>query len=217
MKRHANKWLIIIICIQAIIGWSQQKSIDFIITKNGEKITGDIGIPLGDKNPRSINFRKSSQEGFTKLRPADISGFFKGGTHYQSAIVNVDTSYYKLDQLTPDKDPEYRSNTVYLKILAKGKKSLFQLTDQDGKTHFYIENNGIIPLVRRQYIIWYYRLENYEKRLAENSMYKGQLKAYLSDCKHIGKKLDKMLYLKGDFKKIFQEYYKCTNAPYEIL
>ena len=86
---------------------------------------------------------------------------------------------FKVANLTGNALPEYIKDTVFLQTLYRGEKSLFHFKDENAKPHFYIMDNGYQHLVYKEYIISVYRFDNFEKRIAENLKYKGQLTLYL--------------------------------------
>lgn len=179
----------------------------FIIDLKGDTIKGQIDYKRWDRNPKSITFRQEVQT--STFHPNEIQSFSVESENYQSAIVDVDVSPYKPNDLTQSPEPEYKRDTVFLQSVFQGKKNLFFLKDRNAKKHFYILDNGFEPLVYKQYVK--YNSGGSAKGILDNTKYKSQLAIFFKDCPDIQPRIERTTYDANSMIKLFTYYHECTN------
>lgn len=183
----------------------------FIVKQKGDTIRGFIDYRRWDRNPDRISFRESSTSEPEEYPAWNLKSFFVADEFYEGAIVEVDMSPQRADQLTENPLPVYAKDTIFLLVLVRGNKSLLHFRDASQKDHFYIKSEGYESLVHKEYIIYLRKFRNDEKRVAENVRYKGQLAFYLKDCPGIENKLARTRFRMAELVRLFKNYYACTN------
>lgn len=184
----------------------------YVVKMDGDTVRGSIRYQRWDKNPRKILFRVGDRE--SEYHPIAIRAFFAGGEHYESALVDVDTSPVQLHELNENREPTFVKDTVFLQCLFRGEKKLLYLKDQKGREHFYIDDNGFKPLVYKKYIRIFESMQGLiRKFMDENKDYHKQLFSYLSNCPEIQKKIEASSYQTGSLTRLFSEYHVCINKP----
>lgn len=148
----------------------------------------------------------------------DIQEFGIVGTiKYERNRVDIDVSSSNLNKLSEKKEPEWKSATVFLRVLIEGNPTLFEYVDGDLKRYFYKWNNTLAEqLVYKKYYI--YNLDDINNssltKLAVNKEYQRQLWSNLrcettsmDDVMHIE-------YRQKDLSNYFIELNKCKNYSY---
>lgn len=201
------------LCATALIGYCKAQGdyqAGYVVNPKGDTVQGVIEFKRWDRNPQKINFKSSAGSTPVEYHPFKIRSFAVAGEIYESGIVDVDLSPYKLRDLDQSPLPSYVKDTVFLQSLISGAKSLLFLKDQNGKSHFYIkEHESYHPLIYKQYAG---RTETSSKVVAENTTYKGSLALYLKECPEIQQKLKNTGYSQSDLTKVFKYFYQCTQS-----
>jgi hypothetical protein len=184
----------------------------YVIDLHKDTIRGYINYYNWNKNPRSITFKTTVNATETAYIPEDIVGFSVAGERYISGIVTIDISPFRENELTESESPQYRTDTAFLQVLIDGRKKLFSLTDENLKTHFIIDLNGVYEtLLFKKYLKSVYGAMS----IKTNEKFRGQLLVYFQDCPAIQKKISYVSYNRKDLINLFDEYYKLIND--EIL
>lgn len=147
----------------------------YIITLNNDTLHGFIDYKNWEKNPKHIKFRDSELGADKLYTPKSILEFSTSNEIYKSAIVETERSDYKTNELTLSPNLYIVVDTVFLRSLIIGDKSLYYLKDERGKNNFYIEENSNYKLlVYKQYL----KEERGKKFIVSNNNYIGQLILY---------------------------------------
>jgi hypothetical protein len=181
----------------------------FIVDKNMDSIKGFIDYQKWDVTPTIIKFKIQPDSPTVQYKPTDIQCFGVSGEIYTSGIVPIEETLYKEKAVEGFQKYKYRTDTVYLRVLIRGEKSLFFMKDNDSKTYFYIsQDNRFQWLIHRKYLI-----NNYGNVFEETDQkYKGQLNLYLIDCPTLRKKISYTGYNSKELLSLFNEYYACKNS-----
>ncbi len=168
-------------CFIKSMDWkSNPTEFKYKLTENGEIKTGFI-------------------EGVKAFEIYDIS-------KYTRATVNIDRSSSNLNKLTTDKNPIFKEEQLFLKVIIESEASLYYYEDGNLKRFFYnLENEKIEQLVYKEYL--------FEADLInENNHYKQQLLNSLK-CKDISMNSIKSLsYTIKDLSKLFEKYNACVGG-----
>jgi hypothetical protein len=132
------------------------------------------------------------------------------GDIYVSEVVKIDKSPTRLDYIKFGDNPVVVTDTVFLRVLVRGKANLLYLKDENGKEHFYLQNKDLVPqeLILRHYV----QKVNGRNVLTSSSIYKGQLQLFFSDCPSVKNKTNHIDYKVSDLKDIVQQYNFCMGA-----
>jgi len=180
----------------------------FVVTNNGDTLDGSIDYKRWDRSPGRISFKTSSES--KVYAPLDVKSFMVANETYVSAIVDIDTSPFKIGELDGVSQPIFSKDTVFLQSLIEGEKSLLYLKDQSGKNHFYISDEGsYVPLVYKQYTVI---TKTSSMALKENTAYKGVLALYLKDVPDMQRKLANTRYNSPSLTKLFEYYYEQSSS-----
>jgi len=193
--------------------WSQK---DFrpasLYGLKGDTITGWIDYRNWERNPHEVRFcETSSLQDVQILSPMDILGFSVQKEKYISAIVQAEVSPIQLNHLQGFPDFSFKTDTVFLRSIYEGGKSLYLLTNENGRENLFISQpTGLELLLYKKYL----RVQNGVSEVAENNRYIGQLILYLEDCPRLSGHLATLKYNPSSIGTAFREYYKCRSiAP----
>ncbi|NNV57976.1 hypothetical protein [Limnovirga soli] len=139
---------LLVLCLFANTSFAQKNmQPGLIVLNSADTLKGFIDYREWYKNPLSIQFATAKNVQTKKYTAADISYFeVMGKEAFASHTVSISTGTTNLSALTA-KDTNSIVNTVFLKVIEKGKTvSLFSYTD-DVKLRFYLQmQNADTPL-----------------------------------------------------------------------
>lgn len=195
--------LFFVTTIHAQIAWER----GYYINNSGNKISGLIENKGWDTSPDSFRFKsnENASAGTISIEEAQEFGF-DGNLVFTRYTVEIDKSITRLDDLSPDRNPIYKTETLYLKKIVEGQLSLY-LYSNFGAQQFFISLNKETPyeLIKKDYYV------NYGKR-ATNELYKQQLKKVMT-CEAISDaKFNSIKYTKVSLVKWVQSYNSCVNS-----
>ncbi len=154
--KHFNKLLIILFLFPLFTLAQSNYKPGYVVTLKGDTIHGFIDYQGWDSNPTDISFKSTINDRKPQKFTIRDIGFFNvaGMATYQKHVCAISMDVTNIAHLGSNRDTSFRIDTVFLKILQKGKNvALYEYTD-GLKTRFYIsETPGYVPteLVYRIY------------------------------------------------------------------
>jgi len=112
----------------------------YVVTLNGDTLKGFIDIQNWDFNPEKVSFKPTINAADSKSFSVNDINFFSVGklVSYERYDGPVSLDVTNISHLATSRSTKFKTATVFLKILQKGKNvALFSFTD-DIKTRFYI-------------------------------------------------------------------------------
>lgn len=208
MKRICIVCLTVILSVYGIEYSYSQKNYQpgYIINLAGDTLNGSINYKNWGVNPKEISFINEKGE-ISRLASEDIKSFFVSGENYVSAIVNIDDNPYKTAVSYSD-EYTYRTDTVFLRSLVLGRKSLYYYKGMDDKEHFFIGTDEGYELLHYKL---YFKNVGGAKTVFTDKKYIRQLNYYFQDCPEIREKLKNTLYNSSDLIRLFLKYYSLKN------
>ena len=209
MKNIRNLIFLAFCTLSTLSSFCQENHLPgYVIDLKGDTITGTIDYRNWAKNPQDIYFVNSTYDQTNIYTPIDISGFSVREEIYVSAIVDIEVSPRKTNELNSNSELEIQSDTAFLQTIIQGEKSLYY-NNSSGNKNLYIKNStGFELLVYKNYLA--------ENAVKENKKFIGQLSLYLYDCPSIQSKLKQLKYSKESLENLFLFYYDCTQARIEF-
>jgi len=182
----------------------------FLVSLNGDTVSGQIDNRNWNINPHVIRFRSSAGLTPVELGPLSIREFHVGQEVYISAIVEFEASDLHTERLTSEPEPDIRIDTVFLQTLFKGEKSLYLYRAKGGRENYYIwRDGGLDLLLYKRYLLTTSGAKGSEMttRVAENLHYIGQLKNYFRGNAELEKTAEITSYTQSGLTKLFDAYY----------
>ncbi|MFV0147150.1 PorT family protein [Empedobacter falsenii] len=179
----------------------------YIIDNNNQR--QDVLIKNIDwlNNPKSIEYKNDET---SKIEIATINQIKEFGINnrskYVKADVKIDRSSEDLAKISSIQEPEFKEETLFLKVLIEGEASLYGFTDNNLKRFFYKTNEGTIEqLIYKKY-------EISSRQYAYNRSYKGQI-AQNFKCETVSiERIKKVNYREPELIKLFTEINQCKGS-----
>ncbi|WP_254713102.1 PorT family protein [Polaribacter sp. HaHaR_3_91] len=193
-----------------ILSFSSYSQISFekgyFIDNTNQKINCLIRTVDWNNNPTQFEYKISEKDKFKKSNLESVKEFgINGISKYIKANVNIDRSNEVISKISKNRNPEFKEEVLFLKVLIEGKANLYQYLDTGLTRYFYkTGNSNIEQLVFKSY-------KTVENKIGKNNQFRQQL---LNDLKCPDFKMSKFKslgYNSKDLKTIFTEYSECQN------
>lgn len=185
----------------------------YVITNSMDTLRGFVNYLNWSKNPESVQFKPTPESPEQVLGLQDISGFFVHEEYYVKALVKVDDTPTKIEELTYSREHQTHEQMVFLRALVTGSKSLYYFKGK--KDNFYLAqgNSTYELLVNYRYKI---ELNGGENTITVDS-FKGQLSNYTSDCPAVTGKTRSLAYSSSSLIKFFNAYYSACSSTKALV
>jgi hypothetical protein len=158
-------------------------------------------------NPTEFEYKLSENNEPKKLTIKLVKEFGIDNTSkYIKSIVKLDISKNNINNLNNQKNPIFKEEELFLKVLIEGKSNLYEYVNGNLKRYFYTKEDSIIEqLIFKRY-------ETNELNIAKNNRFRQQLWVNLKCPNFKMSEIQNLNYNKNDLVKIFTEYNECHNS-----
>jgi hypothetical protein len=179
----------------------------YIILNNGTKTDCLIKNEDWKGSPTTFEY-KLEENGKVKLgKVSNIKEFGSAETFkYISATLPVEQSSDKVADLTEDRNPVFKEESLFLKVLVEGNASLYYTIKNGGNRFFYKIGEG-----KTEQLI-YKRYLTSNKSIAKNNRYKQQLITGLQCSSLENKTFESIEYKKRSLIGLFKKYNDCMGG-----
>lgn len=204
MKKQLLTLLTIILSFNCYSQISYEKG--YFIDNNNQKTNCLIKNIDWKNNPIEFKYKLTEN---SETKKATIKSIKEYGidniSKYIRSTVSIDKSSEHINDLSKDKNPIFKEEELFLKVLVDGKATLYQYTDNNINKYFYSkENSKIEQLIFKSY-------ETTEHKIGKNNRFRQQLWIDLK-CPNFKKsKIKNVKYQKNDLKSFFIAYNNCYN------
>jgi hypothetical protein len=155
-----------------------------VILKNGLKKRGLIQYKAWLRNPSSIVFSEQ-KDSVISLFPGEVEEInIEGIDIYKGATVTKYINPLSIEEITESIEEPVIEETVFLRLLSRGKiLSLYAYVDNQ-KTHYFIEDSAG-RMISLRYVKYY--TDNGYTTFRERPIFRNQLKPYLHDDKKLNR------------------------------
>ncbi len=162
-------------------------------------------------NPQTFEYKLSENAEIQIGSVEKIREFGSGESFkYVRATLDVDQSSDVVNNLTADRNPVMKEETVFLKTLVEGKASLYFTDRENNKRYFYKMDDGKIEqLIYKRYL-------TNQTKIGKNELYKQQLSTIFLCSNFNQSKFENLKYNKNSLIRIFTEYNECSNSNFII-
>jgi hypothetical protein len=179
----------------------------YFIDRNGARVNCLIRNLEWKYNPPEFKY-KATSDGETltgTLETIQEFGIFSARIKYVKASIKVDQSSGDMAYLSASRTPDFKIETIFLKVLVEGKASLYEYSFGNELRFYYsLDTKLFEPLIYKKFYSGGHVLEN--------DSYKQQLYNALS-CSGISQgKFENIQYRKKDLENIFIQYNKCVQS-----
>jgi hypothetical protein len=163
-------------------------------------------------NPSEIEYKTSPDSKVKSAGTNSIKEFGVGEDYrFLRSQVQIDRSSEDFRKMTGDRNPDFKEETLFLRILISGEYSLLSYEDKSIQRFFIQKPSGEIDqLIYKKYTIG-------DNVIRKNSQYKQQLYNLLK-CEDIT--LNSVLrinYNRRELMKLFSNYHKCKDLEFEVF
>jgi|GEM_PF-3236570 len=191
---------------------AQQNFVEgYVVNNLGDTLRGLIDDKNWLGSPGEVRFRRQLNDQTITYTPADIQAFYlPSREYYQSKAVMYDASPVKLAYLGESPNPQWRKDTLFLRVETAGLVKLYFFQENNDKEHFFLEKNdgGAEELLN----VRYYAYHEGVRKLAATLQYKSQLKHYLGDCNALKGKLYNAAYKLEAIRNLVKQYNLCQGS-----
>jgi hypothetical protein len=180
----------------------------YFINENNQKIECLIKNIDWNNNPEAFDYMLSENAIIEKASIDNVKEFrIYGEAKYIRATVEIDRSSDKVNNLSPEKNPIYQKEQLFLRVLVEGKASLYRYNNVNLTRFFYKKDDSIAQqLVYKRYLT--------NNNIDKNNYFKQQLLNELK-CQDITiKDVEKLRYNSKNLEDFFVKYNDCTNSDY---
>lgn len=200
--------LSIILLLSGISAISQTNyETGYMIRTNGQKVDCLIKNEDWKGSPSTFEYKIGENDEVKIGNISNIKEFGSGERFkYIVATLPVEQSSDKVGSLTEDRNPDFKEETLFLKVLVEGNASLYYTMKNGDNRFFYkIHDGEIEQLIYKRYV-------TNTKRIAENNRYKEQLATDFVCSTPQNLNFDKLEYKKSSLIKRFENYNSCVNT-----
>ncbi len=154
-----------------------------------------------NNNPTAFEYKVSDTAEIEEVEMRSIKEFgIIGRSKYVRKEVDMDRSTNNLYRLSHDREPKFKKETLFLKVLVQGKASLYVYKERDLRRYFYnTEEKPIEQLVYKRY-------QKSNNEIGTNSRFKNQLWNNVQYASMTQNSVKKLRYIHGDLINYFVGY-----------
>lgn len=160
-------------------------------------------------SPTQIQYKLSENGTVQTSTINSISEFGVSDLVYKRFSVEIDRSGQQIENLSHNRNPEFKNEILFLKQIVKGDANLFNYVDGNFTTYFFNSNNNdITQLVYKRY----FKAQNL---IAKNNRFRQQLITHLKCTSITYKDLKNLIYSNNPLTELFINYNTCKGVNYE--
>jgi hypothetical protein len=181
-----------------------------VIINTGDTLTGFIDNRDWRKNPKVIVYR-DRKNAIKEYSPLDIQGFYLVNTNewYRSAVLELNKNSIKESDVIKNRNQwGTQVDTVFMRLLVKGKISLYYLIDESSRPHYIVEKNNQINELR----IERKRVSYPKEGIVNLDFFRSQLNEYFSDCQSGKFSVSDAKYTESSLKPLVIKYNECFSS-----
>jgi hypothetical protein len=218
------KLLFIVILMPVISAAQSNYRTGYVVNAKGDTFKGFIDYQAWDSNPTSISFKSALADREKRTFSMGDMRFFsvEGIASYKKFVCMISMDVTDSRHVVEGRDTSFRIDTVFLKVLQKGKNlALYAYTD-NLKTRFYI---GEAPDYQPTELIYRLYLDRDATNIAGNTVnentYQKQLFALANKYNALDDKMTSLLedqflvYREDDLLKIVSRINNISNAEFQ--
>lgn len=183
----------------------------YFISNNGKRTECYIKNLDWKNNPTNFKYKMEltdSEPATESIATIQEFGIDNENT-YKRFKIKIDRSSDNLRKITMNRNPDWREETIFLKILVAGDATLYSYTEGNMNRYFY--STKAIPTEQLIYVK-FIQTDNNEgpERISENNEYKQQLFTNVKSSDATEKDILRIKYKKDDLTEYFSKYNNIT-------
>lgn len=205
-------------CLLTVSAFAQKNFVKgYYITTAGDTVQSYIDDKNWVRNPKQIRVAQSPESStFKTLSTSEINGFgLATGDVFVREVVQIDKSPVRVNMMKVDSAPLIVTDTVFLRVLVRGKLNLLFIEDENAKEHFYIQKQeGGQPeelAIYRSLV-----MQNGTKMLSKIEAFRELLSRHMQGCPEATKHIASVPLKAAPLTRLFAEYNACFSSPEEF-
>ncbi|MBN2636281.1 MAG: PorT family protein [Prolixibacteraceae bacterium] len=180
----------------------------YFINESNKKVDCLIRNIDWKNNPTEFEYKFSQNDTVQKATIQTVKEFgINNVSKYIRTKINIDRSSDQIDHLSSERNPIFKEELLFLKVLIEGQASLYQYIDGSLTRFFYKLNDAEInQLVYKKYSI--------ANNILENNSFKQELFLKLECEEIVLNDIENLRYSNKDLEKLFIKYNECTGSDY---
>ena len=202
--------LITILLVTSFTAYSQTNYENgFYINSSNEKIACLILNKDWLNNPTEISLKYSEDEQPKTLTIESIKEFgIIGKSRYQRFNVDIDRSSKLLSSLDHERNPVFKQEQLFLKVLIEGKANLYSYKSGNIEVFFYnFDQPDVEQLISKSYL-------TNENQVATNNYFRQQIATNLKCTDISNKEIGNLEYEANELIDLFMKYNKCVHSKF---
>jgi len=181
----------------------------YYINNSNQRVDCLIRNVDGRNNPLEFEYKTTEQAERETLTIKSVKEFgIYNVSKYIRVDVNIDRSNDNRDLLSTDKNPIFKQEELFLKVLIEGNASLFLYVDKSLRRYFYqTTNDDIDQLIFKAY-------KTPENKIGTNNKFRRQLYDNLKCSDITMDDVEQIDYKKKDILNLFMKYNSCNNSKF---
>lgn len=196
------KPLLLFACLFTIAVASAQISYQkgYFINNQGIKTECLIKNIAWKNNPTRFDYKISEDSETVTVNLQGVAEFSVADAYkFKRFNVDIDRASEDVNHMSDFREPDWKKETLFLKVLAEGKLNLYQYEDDKIVKYFYSEgNNNAVQLLHKQYKI--------NGEIRENAAFRQQLFNLMKDKLSDKSSYEKLKYRRDDLLPLFIKY-----------
>ncbi|WP_205504190.1 hypothetical protein [Rufibacter psychrotolerans] len=164
------------------------------------------------KNPKEVQYKITLTGEATTFKPSQVQSFgLATGELYEGRVVTFTASPMDLENLQTTVAPNTVTDTVFLRVLARGSANLLYLYNGQRDHFFYQANSGAAVELTVHRHLQDNALTG-KALLVQENHYQNQLATLFKDCPAVAEKLSAVKYTISDLRAVFRQYNACRKT-----
>lgn len=184
-----------------------------IITLQDDTIKGFIDFRRWEANPYNVDFKNNLESDVIQYSPLDIKAFSVSDENYIGGIYEKEASPSRARSLDFEAKLNIAIDTVFLRTIVDGPKSLYYFKDKELHDNFYIRKKDTYELLLfKEYL----KRQDGKDNVVQSKKYIGQLLLYLGDTPGIQSKINRTKYNLSSLEGLFVDYYRLAEPERQL-
>ncbi|HEX8562483.1 MAG TPA: tRNA modification GTPase [Flavobacterium sp.] len=179
----------------------------YFITSANQKVVCEIKNAEWRGNPTEFDYRASETDEVKTASIKDVKEFAIGNVaKYIRYTVQIDRSSESVNDLSIDKNPVFKEEELFLKVLVEGDASLYEYLGRNLRRYFYSKQNSApTQLVFKSYF-------TADTKIGQNNYFRQQLWNDLKCPQITLSQIEGLKYHSNDLLRFFVDYNECNNS-----
>ena len=180
----------------------------YFVNDSNQKIECLIKNIDWNSNPTEFEYKLSADTQPQKASIETVNEFgINGASKFVRSTVQIDRSPRAMHSMSSDKNPNFLTEQLFLKVLIEGEATLYLYKDGDLIRFFFnVNDSEIKQLIFKRYLIG--------SKVAENNSFRQQLFVDLKCPSIMSNDVETLRYVKRELVRLFMKFNECTKSDY---